>query len=100
MVLTRGFMDEAARRELLLASVESHYPADALRSPEAVGAWFAAQGLIASGAPVTAEDVQLARHLRGALRSLFRAHNGGDLQIEVRTAAAIEAVMESAPLAV
>lgn len=91
-------MDEGTRRDQLVAFVESHYPADALTSPEAVQAWFAERGLVEPGTPATAEDVVLARHLRGALRSLFGAHTGRDR--DERTAVAFEAVMTAAPLAV
>ena len=71
--------DTAVAMELLIAFVNTHdldNDTDALATPEDLRTWLHSQGLLASGARVTAQDVAEARALRAGLRTALLAHDG------------------------
>jgi predicted RNA-binding Zn ribbon-like protein len=52
---------------------------DDLPDPEALERWLAHYGLMKTGGPLSAADLQQASRVRGALRNVLIANNGGDL---------------------
>src|SRR4051794_13602508 len=69
-----------------------------LATPEALGAWLAANGLADAGAAWRRADLERVLDLREALRSLLLANNGAE--IDAAAVAAVTALARDAPLAV
>src|SRR5262245_33901881 len=62
--------------QTLVNSVDREHGPDLFEDVGGLGEWLAARGLLEPGAVPDAADLQAARELRDALRSLLHANNG------------------------
>jgi predicted RNA-binding Zn ribbon-like protein len=84
--------------DLLIEFLQTGEEEDRIATAEALQAWLVARGLVDQGEPASERDVADARHLRAAIRRLFAANNGG--QLDDRTRLTLEAATERVPLRV
>lgn len=85
-----------AERDLLLQFLWTRDSEDSIDTPEKLRTWLLGLELIDDDAPVTDDDVQLARHFRSATRALFAQNNGS--AADPRTKTTINRLNELAPL--
>ncbi|CAA9468227.1 MAG: hypothetical protein AVDCRST_MAG12-527 [uncultured Rubrobacteraceae bacterium] len=71
LALVQAFANTVAR--------EGEHRWEAFEDPESLRSWLAQRGLLARGEKVNEADVAKAIDVRGALRSLLAANNGGEV---------------------
>jgi predicted RNA-binding Zn ribbon-like protein len=77
-------------------TVDREHGPDLLDEPAGLADWLAARGMLDPGGEVAADDLEAARDLRDALRSLLHANNGAPEEAGAR--AALEAAADRAAL--